>query len=90
MPGIARSPGYAAAVLLAGAAVLAAPAAAEASAALPGPAVVPRSGSALVTAIQNAKSARFAVLRLSRGCNYILTSAVTGDDGLPPRSPARS
>jgi predicted outer membrane repeat protein len=84
MPRIARSAGYAAAVLLAGVAVLAAPAAAQASAALPGPAVVPCSGSALAAAVQNANSARFAVLRLSRGCNYILTSAATGDDGLPP------
>jgi len=81
---IARSPGYAAALMLAGAAVLASPAAAQASAALPGPLVVPCSGSALVSAINKANSARFATVVLARDCNYVLTSAVTGDDGLPP------
>jgi hypothetical protein len=84
MPKIARSPGYTAAVLLAGAAVLGAPAAARASAAQPGPAVVPCRSSALVTAISQAASARSATLVLARGCNYVLTSAATGDDGLPP------
>ena len=49
---IARSLGYAGALVLAGAAVFAAPAAAQASAALPGPAVVPCNSNALVTAIQ--------------------------------------
>src|SRR5690349_7485338 len=81
---IARSSGYAAALLLAGTAALAAPAAAQASAALPGPTVVPCSSSALVSAINQANAARFAVLLLSRGCNYVLTTAAAGDDGLPP------
>jgi len=81
---IARSSGYAAALLLAGTAALAAPAAAQASAALTGPAVVPCSSSALVSAINQANAARFAVLLLSRGCNYVLTTAAAGDDGLPP------
>lgn len=81
---IARSPGYAWALLLAGAAMFAAPAAAQASAALPGPAVVPCNSNTLVTAIQNANSARFATLVLSSGCDYDLGNAVHGDDGLPP------
>ena len=81
---IARSPGYAAALLLAGAAVFAGPAAAQASAALPGLAMVPCNSNALVTAIQNANSARFATLVLSSGCDYELGNAVHGDDGLPP------
>jgi hypothetical protein len=79
-----RSSGYVAALLLAGTAALAAPAAAQASAALPGPAVVPCSSSDLVTAINRANSARSAVLLLSRGCNYVLTTAAAGNDGLPP------
>ena len=81
---ISRSSGYASALLLAGTAALAAPAAAQASAALPGPPVVPCSSSALVAAIQQANSARFATLVLSRGCDYVLTKAVSGKDGLPP------
>ena len=81
---IARSSGYAAALLLAGTAALAAPAAAQASAALPGPTVVPCSSSALVGAVNQANTARSAVLLLSRGCNYVLTTAAAGDDGLPP------
>lgn len=81
---IARSPGYAGALLLAGAAVFAAPAAAQASAALPGPAVVPCNSDALVTAISQANRARFATLVLSRGCDYVLGNAVGGDDGVPP------
>jgi len=84
MPKIARSPGYAVAVLLAGAAVLAAPAAAQASAALPGPATVPCSSTGLVAAIQNANHGGPATLLLARGCNYMLTSAVNSLDGLPP------
>jgi len=81
---IARCPGYAGALVLAGAAVFAAPAAAQASAALPGPSVVPCSSSALVTAINKANSAGSAILQLAQGCNYVLTSAATGNDGLPP------
>ena len=81
---ISRSSGYACALLLAGTSALAAPAAAQASAALPGPPVVPCSSSALVAAIQQANSARFATLVLSRGCDYVLTTAVSGKDGLPP------
>jgi hypothetical protein len=81
---ISRSSGYASALLLAGTAALAAPAAAQASAALPGPPVVPCSSSALVAAIQQANSARFATLVLSRGCDYVLTTAASGNDGLPP------
>ena len=80
---IARLPGYAIAFLLAGTAALAAPAAAQASAALPGPAVVPCSSSALAAAIQNANSAPMAVLRLSPGCNYVLTTAASAAAGLP-------
>jgi hypothetical protein len=80
---LARPSGYAAALLLAGTAALAAPAAAQASAALPRPGVVPCNSSDLVTAINQANSARSAVLLLSRGCNYVLTTAATGDDGLP-------
>jgi hypothetical protein len=45
--------------------------------------VVPCSSSALAAAIQNANSARLAVLRLSPGCNYVLTSAASADAGLP-------
>src|SRR6185312_8309858 len=81
---ISRASVYGGALLLAGTAALSAPAAAQASAALPGPSVVPCSSSALVTAIQQAKGARFATLVLSRNCNYALTSAVTAADGLPP------
>ena len=81
---LSRSSGYACALLLAGTAALAAPAAAQASAALPAPPVVPCSSSALVAAIQQANSARFATLVLSRGCDYVLTKAVSGKDGLPP------
>jgi hypothetical protein len=75
---IARSAGYVGALMLAGAAVFAAPAAAQASA------VVPCSSDALVTAINQANSARFAVLLLSRGCTYGLATRVAGNDGLPP------
>ena len=78
-----RSLSYAGALLLAGTAALAAPAAAQASAALPPP-VVPCSSSALVAAIQQANGARFAALVLSRGCDYVLTSAAAPGDGLPP------
>jgi hypothetical protein len=81
---ISRSPVYASALLLAGTAALAMPAAAQATAALPGPPVVPCSSSALVSAIQQANSARFATIVLSRNCNYVLTAAVSGKDGLPP------
>jgi hypothetical protein len=81
---ISRSSVYASALLLAGTAALAMPAAAQASAALAGPPVVPCSSSALVAAIQQANSARFATLVLSRGCNYVLTTAASGKDGLPP------
>ena len=81
---ISRPLSYAGALLLAGTAALAAPAAAQAAAALPGPPVVPCSSSALVAAIQQANSARFATLVLSRGCNYVLTSAAATGDGLPP------
>ena len=81
---LSRSSGYACALLLAGTAALAMPAIAQASAALPAPPVVPCSGSALVAAIQQANSARFATLVLSRGCDYVLTKAVSGKDGLPP------
>lgn len=81
---IARFPGYAGALVLTGAAVFAAPAAAQASAALPGPSAVPCSSSALVTAISKANSAGSAILQLAQGCNYVLTSAATGNDGLPP------
>jgi len=84
MPKIARSQGYAGAVLLAGAAVLAAPAAAQASAALPGPAMVPCNSTNLVTAIQNANHGGPATLLLARGCNYVLATAANGDVGLPP------
>jgi len=80
---LSRSSGYASALLLAAAAALAMPAAAQASAALPGPPVVPCSSSALVTAIRQANSARFATLVLSRGCNYVLTTAAAPNDGLP-------
>jgi hypothetical protein len=80
---IARPSGYAAALLLAGTAALAAPAAAQASAPIPGPPVVPCSSSALVAAIKNANSAGTATLRLSPLCSYVLTSAVSADDGLP-------
>src|SRR6476620_684782 len=81
---IARPPGYAAALLLAGTAALAAPAAAQASVALPGPAVVPCSSSALVSAIQQANTAGSGTLVLARDCNYSLTTAAATDDGLPP------
>jgi hypothetical protein len=81
---ISRSSVYASALLLAGTAALALPAAAQASATLPGPPVVPCSSSALVAAIQQANSARFATLVLSRGCSYVLTTAASGKDGLPP------
>jgi len=81
---IARSLGYAGALVLAGAAVFAAPAAAQTSAALPGPAVVPCNSDALVTAISRANSARFAALVLSRGCDYVLGNAAAKEDGLPP------
>jgi hypothetical protein len=87
---IARPPGYAAALLLAGTAALAVPAA-QASASIPGPAVVPCSSTALITAIQLANrpvqmisDSGSAVIRLSPRCNYVLTTAVTADDGLPP------
>jgi hypothetical protein len=79
---IARSSGCAAALVLAGAAALAAPAAAQASV-RSGPPVVPCSATALVTAIQQASSLRSAALRLSAGCNYVLTRSVSGGDGLP-------
>jgi hypothetical protein len=79
----ARSSGYAAAVLLAGAAALAAPAAA--SAAIQPPSNVPCSADALVAAIQQANAAGSGTLLLSRGCNYVLTAAVTSTiGGLPP------
>jgi len=81
---IAGFPGYAGALVLTGAAVFAAPAAAQASAALPGPSAVPCSSSALVTAISKANSAGSAILQLAQGCNYVLSSAATGNDGLPP------
>jgi hypothetical protein len=77
-----RSSVYAAALLLAGTGTLAAPAAAQAS--IPGRTVVPCSSSALVTAIQQANSARFTTIVLSRSCNYVLTSAASPGDGLPP------
>jgi hypothetical protein len=51
---------------------------------LPPPPVVPCSSSALVAAIQQANGARSAALVLSRGCNYVLTSAAAPGDGLPP------
>src|SRR5437763_902161 len=70
----------AAGAIMAGAAVFAAPAAAQASA----PTVVPCSSSALVTAINQANGAGSATLLLSRGCNYVLPTAVAQFDGLPP------
>ncbi|HEV8220432.1 MAG TPA: hypothetical protein VGQ05_09235 [Streptosporangiaceae bacterium] len=72
----------AAGTIVAGAAVFAAPAAAQAS--VPAPIVVPCSSSALVSAIHQANSAGPAILLLSRGCNYVLTSAVALAEGLPP------
>jgi len=82
-------PGTAMAVAAAGGGLLIAaagtvPAAAQARAALPGPAVVPCSSSALVSAINQANSARSATLLLSPGCTYELGAAATADDGLPP------
>src|SRR5436190_5331115 len=79
---ISRTSGYAGALLLAGTAALAAPAA-LASAAVQPPPNVPCSSSALVAAIQHANSAGSATLLLSPGCNYVLTTAVSADDGLP-------
>jgi len=79
---IARPPGYAAALLLAGTAALAAPAAAQAAAGPPGFALVPCSGTALATAIQNANTAGTAILRLAPRCDYALTTAAAPGDGL--------
>jgi len=79
---ISRSSVYAGALLLAGTAALAAPAA-LASAAVQPPPNVPCSSSALVAAIQHANTAGSATLLLSPGCNYVLTTAVSADDGLP-------
>ena len=70
----------AAGAIVAGAAVFAAPAAAQASALT----VVPCSSSALVTAINQANGAGSATLLLSRGCHYVLPTAVALGDGLPP------
>jgi hypothetical protein len=81
---MARTSGYVAALLMGGTAALAAPAAAQASLALPHPTAVACSSSDLVTAISRANSARSAVLLLSRGCDYVLNTAATGNDGLPP------
>lgn len=80
---ISRSSGYAGALLLAGTAALAAPSA-LASAAVQPPPNVPCSATALVAAIQHANSAGSATLLLAPGCNYVLTAAVSADDGLPP------
>ncbi|HEX6856876.1 MAG TPA: hypothetical protein VF204_16415 [Streptosporangiaceae bacterium] len=80
---ISRSSGYAGALLLAGTAALAAPAA-LASAAVQPPPNVPCSATALVAAIQHANSVGTATLLLAPGCNYVLTAAVSADDGLPP------
>lgn len=80
----ARPPGYAAGLLLAGTAALAAPAAAQAAAPPPVPTGVPCSAASLVTAIQNANKAGPSTLVLAGGCNYVLTSAATQNDGLPP------
>src|SRR5690242_2952097 len=79
---IFRPSAYASALLLAGTAALAAPAALAAAAVQPPP-NVPCSSSALVAAIQHANSAGTATLLLSPGCNYVLTTAVSADDGLP-------
>jgi len=79
---LSRSSGYAGALLLAGTAALAAPAA-LASAAVQPPPNVPCSSSALIAAIQHANSVGSATLLLAGGCNYVLTSAVSADDGLP-------
>jgi len=79
---ISRPSAYASALLLAGTAALAAPAALAAAAVQPPP-NVPCSSSALVAAIQHANSAGSATLLLSPGCNYVLTTAVSADDGLP-------
>jgi hypothetical protein len=62
--------------------VLATPAAAQAS--VPFQTVVPCSSSALVTAISQANSARFATLVLARDCTYVLTTPAAQNDGLPP------
>jgi hypothetical protein len=69
---------------LAGLVAVASPAAARSPAALPGLSVVPCSSSALVTAINRANSAGAATLLLAPGCSYVLASAATGDNGLPP------
>ena len=74
----------AAGTIVAAVAVFATPAAAHASAAAPSPTAVPCSRSALVSAIQNANRAGAATLLLARGCDYVLTTAVAEDDGLPP------
>jgi hypothetical protein len=74
----------AAGTVLAGAAIATAPAAAQASAAAPAPTTVRCSTSALAAAIGNANRAGTATLLLARGCTYQLTSAATGEDGLPP------
>jgi predicted outer membrane repeat protein len=79
---ISRTSVCAGALLLAGTAALAAPAA-LASAAVQPPPNVPCSSSALVAAIQHANSVGSATLLLSPGCNYVLTTAVSADDGLP-------
>jgi hypothetical protein len=78
-----RSSVYAGALLLAGTAALAAPAA-LASAAVQPPPNVPCSSSALVAAIQHANTVGSATLLLAPGCNYVLTTAASDGDGLPP------
>jgi hypothetical protein len=78
---LARPSGYAAALLLAGAAGLALPT--MASAAIQPPPNVVCSSSDLVAAIQHANSVGSATLLLAGNCNYALTAAASGNDGLP-------